>query len=875
MTQHNEMDLQKSLLSPAFYIERLSNRPDSEHEQALIRIVLVSCALSYLFFHAPQDAEEADALALCIQLTSMVLAFSVGLFFIILLQPGRSVPRRIIGTVVDISLLSACMAILNDLVAPWYGIYLWVTFGNGFRYDEKYLYLSGCLAVIGFGIVTLITPFWQQNSGLAIGLLLTLIVLPGYAAILVKRINAMRKKAEEASRAKSDFLARMSHEIRTPLNGIIGTSDLLNTCHLGREEREYAETIYTSGQTLLRLIEDILDISKIEAGKLTIEHAEFDLHNLIHGTTHMLTPQAEAKGLRLFTHIDPNLPYSVFGDSLHIRQILINLIGNSIKFTSNGYINVNCQMLKRGKTKNLIRFEILDTGIGIPEDKQSGIFNKFTQADESTTRRFGGTGLGTAISKQLVELMGGSIGFTSTVDIGSVFWFNLELEHLATPYNELDSSLLKGCRILRISDDLESTTELTQQLNKWDLPFQTSNDIHDTIHLLINYSAKEAPFDILILDRLTTSADIDDLLTTLHDEISFNKTTILVIEKSASATSSAQDTSLPLYSISSPINQLKLFNALHASYAVIERGEHLSSLADKSYLEAQQEHVLNILIADDNRTNGMVIGRILERAGLHHTLVKNGQEALDKLEQDNTFDLVILDMHMPVLGGIETYKTYSFANAGIDKIPFIMLTANATTEARKESQAVGIKHFLTKPISSLQLLEEIGKATNRLKLEPDARIISNTIQEDAGNRLPIADTTLDFTVLNELIKLSSNDNFLQHLHDHFIHDGEQLIQGMRDTLSKGQLASFKEQAHALKGSAAYLGLQTLTTYASTAHHLSNDEVISQGSMLLQQIEKAFIRAQTALTEAVEQHYCNLPCHQISQKKIAKISEPHV
>ncbi len=874
MTQRNEVVLKQSLLSPTFYIERLRNRPDSEHEQALIRIFLVSCALSYLFFHAPQDAEEARALALCIQLTSMALAFSIGLFFIILLQPGRSVPRRIIGTVVDISLLSACMAILNDLVAPWYGIYLWVTFGNGFRYDENYLYLSGSLAVIGFGIVTLITPFWQQNSGLAIGLLLTLIVLPGYAAILVKRINAMREKAEEASRAKSDFLARMSHEIRTPLNGIIGTSDLLNTCHLGREEREYAETIYTSGLTLLRLIEDILDISKIEAGKLTIEHAEFDLHNLIHGTTHMLTPQAEAKGLRLFTHIDPNLPYSVFGDSLHIRQVLINLIGNSIKFTNNGYINVSCLLLKGGKTENLIRFEILDTGIGIPEDKQAGIFNKFTQADESTTRRFGGTGLGTAISKQLVELMGGSIGFTSTADIGSVFWFNLELEHRETPHNGLDSSLLKGCRILRISDDLESTTELTQQLDHWNLPFQTTCGIRETIRLLINYSAKETPFDVLILDSLTANTDIENLLTTLHNEISFNKTTLLLIENSASETAWTHDTTLPIYSISSPINRLKLFNALHASYAVIERGEQLSSLTDKAYLEGSQESVLNILIADDNKTNGMVIGRILERAGLRHTLVTNGQEALDKLEQDDTFDLVIIDMHMPILGGIETYKTYSFANAGTDRIPFIMLTANATTEAKKESQAVGIKHFLTKPISSLRLLEEIARATNRLKLEPDTRIISNK-RYDISSPLPAADSTLDFAVLDELIKLSSNDDFLQRLHDNFIRDGEQLIQAMHSALVKGQLASFKEQAHALKGSAAYLGLRSLTTFASTAHHLSNDEITSQGHSLLQQIEKAFTDAQTALKEAVEQHYSNLPSYQTSQKKISQISKPHI
>jgi two-component system sensor histidine kinase RpfC len=864
MVQLNERYQLKSLLSPTFYIERLSNRPDSEHEQALIRIILVCCALSYLLFHAPQDEIEAKALAICVQLTTIALAFSIGLFFVILLQPGRSVPRRIIGTVVDISLLSACMSIMNDLVAPWYGIYLWVTFGNGFRYNEKYLYLSGGLAIIGFGIVILITPFWQQNSSLAIGLLITLIVLPGYAAVLVKRINTMRKKAEEASRAKSDFLARMSHEIRTPLNGIIGTSDLLNTCQLGKEEQEYANTIFASGQTLLHLVEDILDISKIEAGKLTIEHTEFDLHNLIHRTTRMLTPQAEAKGLRLLTHIDPNLPYLVLGDPLYIRQILINLIGNSIKFTAKGYINVSCQIVEKGALNNKILFEILDTGIGIPEDKQAGIFNKFTQADESTTRQFGGTGLGTTISKQLVELMGGEIGFTSTLNIGCVFWFNLELEYRMPLYNKPDSSLLEGCKILRVCNKLEAATELTQQLESWNLPYQSTNNIRDTIRLLISYATKEPPFDILILDSLITSSDINELLTTLHDEISLNETAILIIENEASITLPTHNPSLPLHSISSPINPLQLFNALHSSYAVVESGDQLNSLTDRPHPQPLQETTLNILIADDNKVNGMVIGRILEKAGLRHTLVANGQEVLDELEQNDHFDLVIIDMHMPVLGGIKAYKTYSFANASADRVPFIMLTANATTEARLESQAIGIKHFLTKPISSSQLLGEIAKATNHAELKPlTSPSPANTPHKNKEKK---SSSTIDFAILNELIELSSSDDFLQRLHDNFIHDGIQLIESIRSSLANNQHASFKEHAHALKGSATYLGLHKLAIHASTANHLSDDEFISQGDAVLQQIDKAFLQAKTALTTEVEHHYNALKKPSASTKR---------
>ena len=849
MSQLKEISFLKKFLSPKFYIEQLSNRPDSEHEQALIRIVFFLFTLSYLHYYTPENEAAANALDTCIKLIIFGLVLSVGLFIAILVRPGVSIPRRVIGISADIGILSASMISMNELITPWYGVYLWVTFGNGFRYDEKHLYLSGFLAVIGFGVVILITPFWQQNSDLAIGLLITLIVLPGYAAILVKRIHTMRQKAEEASRAKSDFLARMSHEIRTPLNGIIGTGDLLKSCRLGSEEREYADTIYTSGQTLLRLIEGILDISKIEAGKLIIEHTEFDLHNLLHGTTRMLAPQAEAKGLRLLTHIDPDIPYRVFGDPFHLRQVLINLIGNAIKFTGSGCIDVVCQNIRAGEAANHIRFMVKDTGIGIPEERQADIFNIFTQADESTTRRFGGTGLGTSISKQLVELMGGEINFTSTPNIGSTFCFDLELEIKAITPNELDTGLLLGCKILRICDNPESSTELTRYLDEWGLPYQTASGVRDTIRLLMGSSADNAPFDILILDKLSTETDINHLLSSLQNEISFNETTLLLIEQNHTVTSHNQPLSRPLCTIPSPINQTQLFNALHASYAGIVTN---SNTAETEHHSTPQHGTLNILIAEDNKTNGMVVGRILERAGYSYTLVTNGQQVLDKLEAHNSFDLVIVDMHMPVLGGIKTYKTYRFANASEEAIPFIMLTANATIEARRDSESVGIKYFLTKPISSARLLETIAKAIagNKPPLVPEPCLVEVSHPSDEQPAIG----TIDHQVFNDIISLGSSDDFLQRLHDNFIRDGNHLIQDMRASLLNNEQHRFKELAHALKGSAAYLGLHELAAYASTANHLPNEDVASQGDALLQQMEKAFEQAQTALLMEVKKHY---------------------
>ena len=849
----NQMHATRQLLSPRFYVKRLSNRPDSEHEQALIRIVLISCALSYLLSHLPEgDTATHAAMALSIKLNSFGLLFSVGLFLAILINPGISVTRRVIGAFADIALLSTCMAIMSELVAPWYGVYLWVIIGNGFRYDERYLYLSGLLAVISFGIVIKITPFWQQNSGLAIGLLITLIVLPAYAAVLIKRVQNMRQKAEAANRAKSDFLARMSHEIRTPLNGIIGTSDLLKTCRLGREEQEYADTIHASGQVLHRLIEDILDISRIEAGKLIIEQIEFDLHSLVHGTTRMLAPQAEAKGLRLFTHIDPAIPYLAFGDPLHLRQVLINLIGNAIKFTENGTINVSCQNVSTTNTTHQIHFEVKDTGIGIPEEKHADIFNKFTQADESTTRRFGGSGLGTAICKQLIELMGGEINFTSAPNIGSSFWFDLELECKTAAAHELDIDLLLGCRILRISDTPESSSELTRYLDEWDLPYQTTHGVRDTIRLLIENATDNTPFDILILDKLITQSDIDNLLSSLQNEISFNEITLLLIEYDHSVTVQNSKLSRAICAIASPMTQTRLFNALHASYSsAIDANNGLSCIAEKGLTSIPQHQAINILIAEDNKTNGMVVGRILERAGYNYRLVTNGQEALDVLEAENNFDLVIVDMHMPILGGVETYKTYRFANASEEAIPFIMLTANATVEARRDSEAVGIKHFLTKPVSSERLLEAIAKATAGNRLHLLAKPCESE-ENDTSNEQP-ADT-IDYHVFNDIINLGSSDDFLQRLHDNFIRDGKHLLEDMRASLANEEHLRFKELAHALKGSAAYLGLHELTAYASTANHLQNREVASQGHTLLAQMDQAFLHSQAALSIEVQKHY---------------------
>ncbi len=842
-----------SVTSLSRLVERLHNREKSELEQALIRVVIAACVLGYLLFIAPADVDSHPVLLAGIRLISWFLAFSVVLALTVALFPGRYPARRLLAMFVDIAAFSYGIAITGETGAPWFGVYLWVTFGNGFRYGEKYLYLSALLSVIGFSYVLIRNSFWHEHLFLGIGLLLTLIVLPGYAAVLTRRIHAERRRAEEASNAKSEFLARMSHEIRTPLNGIIGTSELLAACRLGSEERTYVETISISGKTLLKLIDDILDISKIEAGRMPVEQIDFDLHNLINSTVRMFNPEAENKGLKLISNIGLEIPYRLVGDPHRLRQILINLIGNAIKFTERGAVELRCRTIRSGDDRSLIRFEVIDTGIGMAPEVQEHIFDTFTQADESTTRRFGGTGLGTSIARQLVELMGGRMGLESTPGIGTRFWFDIEFPHQKELVHPSELEQVKGCSVLRIAPPTSGETEITHALRGWGVEYSTATNARQALRLLIVDGGRPSGCEVIVLDGIEPTGDILQFLVSLEQELSLPHIAILLAQQPGDSgiRTSLSQIANPVYTIPTPFDKTLLFNALHASRPeacetpdVIDLSHHFTS-------RQRAVQPLNILVAEDNSVNQMVIGRILERAGHHYHLVESGNQVLDTLEQER-FDLVIVDMHMPEIGGIETYQIYRFAHASDpDPVPFIMLTANATPEARQACREAGIEFFLTKPVSSSRLLETIATALQRPPAErrpaEEGKRESGAAPERGDARGP---EILDLEALQELRRLSGDPEFLQGLYRKLEQDTLQLLQGMEEALATGDNHHFGELAHALKGSALNLGLRELAETARAAEGLPSAGFAVTGRERLARIRQALERAKPRFAEAI-------------------------
>lgn len=466
--------------------QMLSSAPRAELEQSLLRLGLVGAAYVYLLVHTLKDWQLNPDEKQLVLVGAAFLLLSVALTVFVLASGKDSVPRRVVGIVADNAATTYFLLQMGESGAIVVGVYLFVSFGNGFRFGRFYLHISQVLALLGFTFVLVFSPFWSKHLGIGIGFLAGLVVLPFYVGVLTQRITEAKKRADEANQAKGRFLANVSHEMRTPLNGVIAMADVLRETSLNESQSEIVATMTTSANLLLAQIEDVLDMAKIEAGRVQIEISPFDLGQLLKSTVKIILPQARYKGLDVRTEVSPEATAWFSGDSYHLRQVLLNLLANAVKFTEKGHITLRARALGANDGVSMMRFEIEDTGIGIAHEKQAMIFEPFTQADDSITRVYGGTGLGTTIARHLVTLMGGRIDLTSNLGVGTRFWFEIPLPH-AEPRGidlteELTSAIkvsatvralstsnlasvhkLRGARIL-VAEDNQTNQRVTQMI---------------------------------------------------------------------------------------------------------------------------------------------------------------------------------------------------------------------------------------------------------------------------------------------------------------------------------------------------------------------------------------------------------------------------
>ena len=800
---------------------------------------------------------SGDTTFILISRSVVVVYMSIALALLasVLIKPGVSHARRVIGMAVDISATSFVMAISGEVGTPLIAVYLWVTMGNGFRFGVNYLAASTVMSLIGFATVFLVNDFWSQHPMFSASMMIVLALLPMYMATLLRKLNDAIDQANDASRAKTQFLANMSHELRTPLNGVIGMSDLLMDTQLNKEQRELSHTIQHSAHTLLELIENILDISKIEAGKLVIEKTDLDLHALVHNTVKMFEHQAREKGLLLSTHIDPSTPFLLMGDPLHLRQVLINTVGNAVKFTEKGRVEVRVRPTTGERNETRLRFEVIDTGIGISIEDQERIFESFQQADVTTTRRFGGTGLGTAIAKQLVTLMNGDFGLKSQLGVGTLFWFELPFTlQEGVLRDEVSSQVLCDTQVLVLSSD-NMARQLRHPLESWEVAHEHASSSARAFSLLVEAAERREPYRVVLVERQHLDMKADQFVAVVQGEPALRHLSLVLVDTAAAR--ELDETFLQAgYSsvLHAPLDKALLFNAIHAARTEHEMPENVVSLAE--HYQQQQpgaEQRLRVLVAEDNETNQKVLRGILERVDLEVYVVGNGEAALDVLEAEaQRFDMMILDMNMPKLGGLDVLKTYRFM-ASATRIPTVILSADATPEAQAACEQAGADAYLTKPVDSRKLIDIIARLAPEVC---DASIDgegADAIGEVAAGyeANPRSLTQVDEQVLDTLATLGSGLEFFKELVAGFNRDGLRLMKELQCAVTDKDYPAFQDALHALRGSAGEFGAAELVSLCVEAKGLKPFEMGSaKPGGLAERIEVSFNETCVLLTEYV-------------------------
>ena len=654
---------------------------------------------------------------------------------------------------------------------------------------------------------------------------------------LESELTKAKQAAEAAVMAKGEFLATMSHEIRTPLNGIVPMLDLLMHSRMPPDQMELVRTAFTSSHQMLRIVDDILDYSKLEADKLELETTGFNLREVLESIITLMERPAEAKGLRLLLNIEQGVRLPVRGDPVRLRQVVSNLISNAVKFTERGSVTLNVKRLRESAAQHQLRFEVRDTGIGIGQDAQERLFQAFSQADASTTRLYGGTGLGLAICQRIVTLMGGSIGVESEPGQGSTFWFEIPLLKVQgdMPAREAD---LTGARVLLVTADGRLRQRLAMLLPNWGMRLTTAENTHDALERLRQANAQGEPwtYSVVLGDLGTIHGTALSLARNLERTALYGKVRLLYLRGDDTtpvdlpAGAQAVSRGTPDADLRAALSGEDLGNNIPLA------ARHTSSAGS----DMTQQATPRLLLVEDNPVNLMVAQRLLQVIGMDCETAGNGQVALEKLQATN-YDMVLMDCQMPVLDGYAAtrrWREHEQASGAPQRLPIIAMTANAMAGDRQKCLDAGMDDYLAKPVTR----GELERCINRWR----------------GVRMPVAPApapakpaeqaaqpaVLNAAVLDDLRDVLGGE--VDRIIALYLEDAPRLIAQLERAVVGNDPIALRVAAHTLKSSSANVGATTLSEAARDLEHGARDGTLAKPEALVARIVGEFARVRTAL-----------------------------